>query len=154
MTGAAVAAGTAGAAITIASPFLPTWDLYIQNYSIPEVAFLFLICILASLWPDIDVKSKGQRLFYLLFFAADTLLIYSKHFLASAILGYLAMLPLLFPHRSFTHSKSAALIFCLPILLIPMGIQLHLTWSGLPYFLAALLGYLSHLVLDGEFLKK
>lgn len=111
---------------------------------------LVVACVLGALWPDIDTKSKGQKVFYLIFLAADSYLLFTRRFFAAALLGYMVMLPGIVPHRGWIHSKSAALVFCAPILLLPMLLQHQVTYVGLPYFLAALLGYLSHLALDGK----
>jgi len=60
------------------------------------------------------------------------------------------MLPMIGKHRGMTHSKITAVIVCLPFLLLPMFFQSKLTFIGLPYFVAALIGYLSHLLFDGK----
>ncbi|RMF92296.1 MAG: metal-dependent hydrolase, partial [Nitrospinota bacterium] len=45
-----------------------------------ELLSLFAICLFASLLPDIDTKSVGQKLFYRLLFAADALLILARYY--------------------------------------------------------------------------
>lgn len=148
IVGGVFIAVVAALVLTVLSPavairsFSELWPMALRSMS------LVVVCILAALWPDIDTKSKGQRVFYLLFCAADTYLIFTRRYFAAALLGYLAMLPVIVPHRGWIHSKSAALVFCAPILLLPMILQRQITYIGLPYFIAALLGYLSHLALD------
>lgn len=114
----------------------------------PGKAACAVIAVFFGLWPDVDTKSKGQYLFLLGFLTADLILLYRQEYKRAAYLGLLIILPLLSRHRGWTHSWAA-------MLLIPGGLYLAAThYSGghpadfLPYFLAALLGYASHLAVD------
>ena len=116
-----------------------------------KVLVLLGIALLMALWPDVDTDSKGQRLFYRIFLAADMLLIVGKLHQLAAILGLLAMIPIVGRHRGWTHTIWAAVLVALPFFVLPMYFAGRPTWVGLPYFLAALVGYGSHLVLDRTF---
>ncbi len=109
---------------------------------------LFGICILFSLWPDVDTNSKAQTLFYTIFLVIDGVIILAKHFEVAAYFGLLAFLPVLSRHRGWTHSWWATLLVPLPLLVLPMVVWPERPLVGLPFYLAALLGYTSHLVLD------
>lgn len=117
-----------------------------------RVVILFGIALLTALWPDVDIRSKGQRLFYGVFLLVDVALIAMKLYYPSAILGILAMIPLVGKHRGWTHTIWAAVLIPSPLLILPMYFKGTYTLAGLPYFLAAFVGYLSHLVLDRAFL--
>jgi membrane-bound metal-dependent hydrolase YbcI (DUF457 family) len=102
-----------------------------------------------GLWPDVDTDSKGQSLFYWIFVLVDTFLIVTQRFEAAAYLGFFALLPALGHHRGWTHTWWAMLLIPSPLLLWP-----YLNWPdrplvGLPFYGAAVVGYLSHLYMDG-----
>ncbi|MFN3385242.1 MAG: metal-dependent hydrolase [Candidatus Thermochlorobacter sp.] len=129
------------------------FELYKQPLPmlLAQVAILLSITLLFALFPDIDIKSKGQRIFYLIFFCVDLVLIVTNHWREAAFLGLFAMLPLLTEHRGWTHSFWAALIIPLPFLLVPIWFAKSGWKAGLPYYLAAVAGYLSHRFMDGIF---
>ncbi len=129
------------------------FELYKQPLPmlLAQVAILLGITLLFALFPDIDIKSKGQRIFYLIFFCVDLVLIVTNHWREAAFLGLFAMLPLLTEHRGWTHSFWAALIIPLPFLLVPIWFAKSGWKAGLPYYLAAVAGYLSHRFMDGIF---
>jgi membrane-bound metal-dependent hydrolase YbcI (DUF457 family) len=129
-----------------------------------ELLMLFGICLFAALLPDIDTKSVGQKLFYRALFILDMLLIASQRYKEAALLGLVAMLPILGKHRGWTHTLWAAFLLPLPLLLFP-AIAQHgwtpfqtipsgeLVRAGAPYYAAAVLGYLSHLLKDRKFFR-
>lgn len=106
------------------------------------------IAVFFGLWPDVDTKSKGQYLFLVCVLLADLYLIIRQDYKRAAYLGLLIIFPIMAPHRGWTHSLFA-------MFLIPGALYLAiLHYSGgtaydlLPYLLAALLGYASHLIVD------
>ncbi len=111
---------------------------------------LFVISILFGLFPDIDTNSKGQDIFYGLAFIADILLIYDGRITAAAFLGLLAMTPILSHHRGWTHSKPAMILVPLPIVLVPYLYNSTYLDTALVLYGAAVIGYFSHLLLDGK----
>ena len=113
------------------------------------IASVFVIAMLFSLFPDVDTKSKGQWIFYWAIFLLDALLIWTRHLEAAAYLGLIATLPLLGHHRGITHSKLAAFIVPLPIVIIPYLYNEKMLPISVVYYGAAVVGYLSHLLLDG-----
>lgn len=124
---------------------LPAWQYAIQ------LLILFGITLLFALFPDVDIKSKGQKIFYWIFFLLDLMLIVSGLWREAAFLGLFAMTPLISKHRGWTHSFWAALLIPLPFILLPMWYaEAHWT-TGLPYYLAAVTGNLSHRFMDGIF---
>lgn len=114
------------------------------------LAGVFIVAMLFALFPDIDIKSKGQMIFYWSVFLIDVLLIWGKQIHAAAYLGLIAMLPLLSRHRGWTHSIVAALLVPAPILVIPYLYDSRALAIGVIFYGAAVVGYLSHIILDGE----
>lgn len=118
----------------------------------PRLITLAGVCVLGSLFPDIDTDSKGQTVFYVAFLALDTWLIALRRYELSAWLGLLAVIPIIGQHRGWIHTWWAMLLLPLPIVLVPwlvFGQHWH------PYaqvYGAFVLGYFSHLALDRQFM--
>lgn len=110
---------------------------------------LFGLCLMFGLWPDVDTNSKGQNFFYAIFFLVDVVLIATRHFEEAAYLGLFAILPVLGKHRGWTHTWWAMLLIPSPLLILPYVFFPQRPLSGLPFYGAAVVGYFSHLVMDG-----
>ena len=110
---------------------------------------LFAICLMFGLWPDVDTNSKGQDIFYTLFFLIDVFLIYNQRFNEAAYLGLFCILPILGKHRGWTHTYWAMILVPSPIVLLPLIYSPETPYAGLPYYGAAVVGYFSHLFMDG-----
>ncbi len=102
-----------------------------------------------ALWPDVDTDSKGQKLFYSIFFAVDVVLIASRNYEWAAYLGLFCILPALGRHRGWTHTFWAMLLIPAPLLALPALLMPERPLAGLPFYGAAVVGYFSHLVFDG-----
>jgi membrane-bound metal-dependent hydrolase YbcI (DUF457 family) len=113
------------------------------------LAAVMVISILFALFPDIDTNSKGQNIFYGLALAMDVLLIWSGNIQAAAYLGVIAMLPIVGKHRGWTHSKLAMILVPLPIVIVPYLYNDKILWASALFYGAAVVGYFSHLLLDG-----
>jgi Predicted membrane-bound metal-dependent hydrolase (DUF457). len=124
---------------------------YQQFSALKQVAYPLVIAVLAllfGLWPDVDTNSKGQQVFYSIFFVADVFLIVTEQFRAAAYLGLVALLPVLSRHRGWTHTWWAMLLIPSPLLILPYLHVPERPLVGLPFYGAAVVGYLSHLVVD------
>ena len=121
-----------------------------------DLATYLIIGMMASVWPDIDTKSMGQKAFYRLFFIFNGYLIVTEHYQISACLASLVILPLLTKHRGWTHTIWAMILIPSPLLLYPLYQQSFERWdgAGLPYYFAATVGYMSHLMLDSRLLRR
>lgn len=117
-------------------------------------AILVILSILFGLWPDIDTNSKGQDIFFSGMFALSVYLIATESYKLAAFLGLLAMLPIVGKHRGWTHSRLAMILVPLPILLLPYLLEPTRPWLGAPYYGAAVIGIMSHLLLDGLLFKR
>ncbi len=127
--------------------FFPFW----QSLSITGKLICIAICVFFGLWPDVDTKSKGQTIFLLLFLTANGFLIYRGEYKRAAYLGLLIVLPLMSRHRGWTHSIVAMILIPGAVYLIFVQYTGSHYYDILPYFLAALLGYSSHLAADNFF---
>jgi hypothetical protein len=130
-----------------------------------EIPAQLVVAVLAALWPDVDITSKGRKLFYRLFLVLDLYLVFSGAWQAAAFLGFLAILPGIGRHRGWTHKLWAAILVPLMILVVPLFFHdgrfifenmrvmsredLRVLVPVVPYYLAAVVGYISHLAADG-----
>lgn len=124
---------------------------YEQFSALEQIGYplsLVVLALLFGLWPDVDINSKGQRIFYSIFLVTDLFLIATEQFRAAAYLGLVALLPVLSPHRGWTHTWWAMLLIPSPLLILPYLHVPERPLVGLPFYGAAVVGYLSHLVVD------
>jgi len=124
---------------------------YRQYTALEQVGYplaLVVLTLLFGLWPDVDTNSKGQQIFYTIFFVTDVFLIVTERFRAAAYLGLVALLPVLSRHRGWTHTWWAMLLVPSPFLILPYLHMPERPLIGLPFYGAAVTGYLSHLVID------
>jgi membrane-bound metal-dependent hydrolase YbcI (DUF457 family) len=139
--GAVFGAGAVFAAVTfLDAPFAPQ-----------TMALLVGVATVAALLPDIDTDSKGQNLFYGLLIAFDCWLLAKGEYRWAALVGLMAMLPAVGHHRGWTHTWWAAGLLPLPIVIIPhflFGLPME---AMIPFYLAAVVGIVSHLILDRQF---
>ena len=124
----------------------------LQNWQ--AIAAIFVIGTLFSIFPDVDTNSKAQDLFFGIVFPLDILLLATGNIQAAAYLGLIAMLPIIGHHRGWTHSKWAVFVVPLPIIIVPYWYNDAIFPLAFMYYGAAVLGYASHLLLDGLILKK
>ena len=117
----------------------------------PPISILmqgFIFCLIGSLFPDIDIKSKGQKLFYssaLIFLCC--FLWYQRTDLFIG-LSLLALVPLLVKHRGIFHEVWFLILISMTMgLLIGSYHEACSTWAmkNSFFFLA---GALSHIFLD------
>ncbi len=120
----------------------------------PALAGLMGFCLAGALFPDIDTKSKGQYLFYAALLALDVGLLWRRQYQWAAWLGLVAIIPGVTPHRGWTHSVWAMFLVPLPLLAIPAWLYGEPHLDYLPYYLACVAGYFSHLLLDGMFFPR
>jgi hypothetical protein len=70
----------------------------------PMLAAGYTVCTLAgALFPDIDTKSKGQMLFYKLFFCVFVTLVFLQQFHVATFFSLLLFVPVLARHRGMFH---------------------------------------------------
>lgn len=141
----------AGALVTTGAVLGGAWWLKFYRPEPKTMAIMAALAVLGALFPDVDTNSKGRHLYYGAAVIADAALILKGQYRYAAILGFCALLPAIGSHRGWTHTWWAGLIIPSPVILAPMML-LGLPWQALaPYYVATVLGYYSHLLLDGTF---
>lgn len=136
--------------------FTPLQQFAEQNnllHSWQVFAAVLVIGLLFGLFPDVDTNSKAQDIFFWIIFPLDILLLATGNVQAAAYLGLIAMLPIIGHHRGWTHKKWAMFLVPLPILIIPFLYNQTMLPVSVMYYGAAVAGYFSHLLLDGEMFK-
>ena len=154
------------------------WNLTIPPTAAPlKIIGCFAVAVLFGLWPDVDIKSKSQKIFYSVLFAVNlVLIVFLQKYLESALLGLFAMLPIMSKHRGWTHARITMILLPGVFLLIPIY-SAHSEWatdgnlvdlfkavaewdgltdtlrSGVPFYVASFIGYASHLHLDGILIR-
>lgn len=145
-----------GAAYVAALQYVPV-EYYAERAHLlhdwQALVAILVLSTLFALFPDIDTNSKGQNIFYALALGVDVLLIWNGNIQAAAYLGLIAMLPVVGKHRGWTHSKLAMLLVPLPIFVVPYLYSRSALQIALIYYGAAVVGYFSHLLLDGLIFK-
>lgn len=117
----------------------------------PTIAVILqglIFCLLGALFPDIDVKSKGQKVFYVLLLVLLIYLIRQEKYCMFAVMSFLGIIPILVRHRGiFHHIWFLTAIACAGSLIVK-------SWCG-PYEQAMLsniwfffAGSVSHVLLD------
>jgi membrane-bound metal-dependent hydrolase YbcI (DUF457 family) len=112
---------------------------------------LGVVALMGALFPDTDTDSKGQNLFYAILVVLDLALLIKEMYRWAALLGFCALLPAVGRHRGWTHTWWAMLLVPLPILILPVVFYDMRILKPLPFYLAAVSGYFSHLALDRKF---
>ena len=79
--------------------------LILQYLKVPKnYTFLYLgSCLLGSLFPDIDTKSKIQKILYFCLFFTIILAIFMHQWHIAAMIGLFALIPMMVNHRQLTH---------------------------------------------------
>ncbi len=62
-----------------------------------------VFCLLGALFPDIDVKSKGQKVFYSILLCLLIWLVYKQMYCLFAVMSFLGIIPILVRHRGIFH---------------------------------------------------
>lgn len=133
--------------------------LQLIKYSEPSIHTIFqglIFCLLGALFPDIDVKSKGQKVFYtLLLFFLMYLVIIQKYCLFITV-SFLGIIPILVRHRGIFHHIWFLLTIALMVTLCVKsmcGFYENVMMANCWFFFA---GAVSHVVLDrvGSRLKR
>lgn len=124
----------------------------LSQYSVQPAPLVFAqwfaATILGSLFPDVDIKSKGQGIFYKVMLVCLFLLLLEKQVYLFVIMSFLALVPVLVRHRGLFHRVWF-------VVLLPFTVAV-LAGSSFPVYSAVFLyhacffsaGALSHIFLD------
>lgn len=127
------------------------WGVYTSVF---QHYFPGLLATLAgALFPDIDIRSKGQRLFLKLLFLLVVLCLLLQASLPLMFLLMFSLLPILFPHRGLFHD----IVFVGALILAASGSFLYMLPDKADMIILVafffFVGVISHLVLDKGFKK-
>ncbi|NKB68814.1 MAG: hypothetical protein GKR89_17245 [Candidatus Latescibacteria bacterium] len=118
-----------------------------------------------SLFPDLDTASVPQRWFFRLVFAVLVYLGWNEYYELATLVGLLSLLPLLDHHRGWTHWKISPLLVSLLLGIVYEYWRVRTVWFGtfswenveqliqghLIFLAACIIGWYTHLLLDGRF---
>lgn len=74
-----------------------------QSISFATGAEWLLFTLAGALFPDVDIKSKGQKLFYWIAFLLALVLLLHNHTQALIVLAFICIVPILVRHRGIFH---------------------------------------------------
>lgn len=107
------------------------------------------LCItMGALFPDIDIKSKGQKYIYTLFFVAAIPLLCMQYYMIVALVGWLFFIPMMVKHRGIFHdplymNMLIAALWCVWYIHYPF-IAKRYAW----HVICFIIGMHSHIMLD------
>jgi len=109
----------------------------------------WMLCALAgALFPDVDVKSKGQNIFYWIIFLGLLLLMAQHKWQAASMISLFSLVPQLVGHRGLFH-RGLFLLATAVLVIVSMMIWYPFYARGVAYdILFFILGAFSHLWLD------
>ena len=120
---------------------------------IPQEIVCLTLTLLGALFPDVDIKSKGQKVFYSLAFIIAIIAFLSRAWNSLAWLGMMCFFPLAVVHRGPMHNPYV--LIATPWIVARSLQQLFPTIHALSpmYHVFFIAGALSHLVLDFGLIK-
>jgi membrane-bound metal-dependent hydrolase YbcI (DUF457 family) len=120
---------------------------FLSIISITNATYI-LASLLGGLFPDIDIKSKGQQLLYALIIPLLVAALLAQKIVFSILLATLGILSPLLPHRGITHELWFVLVAPLiGPLLVTLYCPEYTEYSKMLY-LFFIVGAMSHLILD------
>ena len=119
-----------------------------QTDSLLVYAQWFGCALAGALFPDIDVKSKGQKYFYWLVLAAVLYLICSLRFEMIAVISVLSITPMLSKHRGLFHEPWFVIMIPLLLWLCVLSWYPQAAQQAFLAMIFFIVGALSHLFLD------
>jgi membrane-bound metal-dependent hydrolase YbcI (DUF457 family) len=117
----------------------------------PSVSIIFsgfIFCIFGSLFPDIDIKSKGQKIFYSLSLVVLCCFLYYERIDLFIGLSLLGTVPLLVKHRGIFHTLWFLIFISISTGLVIGNLNPNLSAWAMGNALFFLGGALSHIFLD------
>lgn len=128
-----------------------TLAVIMQNLNPSPVTMIEWFCftVAGALFPDIDIKSKGQKLFYWLLLGIIGYLIFHGYAECIPFIAILAIVPLLSRHRGLFHKLWFVILLPSAVAFLMMAYWAP-SCSSLIFFdcLFFIMGAISHLVLD------
>lgn len=107
-----------------------------------------LFCLFGSLFPDVDIKSRGQQIFYLLLVVILAALLWFKQHCLFVVMSFVGIVPILVRHRGIFHHVwflTIMTIFCSFLISVWCGVHQTIMTQNIWFFF---IGSLSHVFLD------
>lgn len=138
-----------GGAVTYAILITATfWSHHGCRYHFEDLVVWFIMCLLGSLFPDIDIRSKGQKIYYRFLLILTIIALVTKKWDVLSLITFAALFPAFVTHRGVMHRVS--FIITAPFLAVVAFA--HYDNSIVPTafgcYLFFVAGALSHLALD------
>ncbi len=114
-------------------------------------------CLLGSLFPDIDITSKGQKIFFIALLPAIALSIFYQKWMVLSLLCVSAYIPLIAKHRGITHKAWFSALLPATAIVASKSYKPQMLDDTLILCLFFFIGTISHLILDfgpKQFIKR
>jgi membrane-bound metal-dependent hydrolase YbcI (DUF457 family) len=127
---------------------LSAYYILALHYPLTSITFLLICAIAGALFPDIDTKSKGQKIFYVGILCLIFICLKKHQVFYALSISIISFIPILVKHRGLFHN----MWFVFLLIALSSYITAHIvpayTWyiiRGASFFA---LGVMSHLWLD------
>ena len=137
-----------GGVIAFGLLFLVLVPAIIKQPSMVTMGEWLLFALAGSLFPDIDIKSKGQKYFYYVIFLFFMILVMNRRFEIISCFSFIIITPMLARHRGIFHSPW--FVITMPLLLWAF-VSMFIPRISQQFFfdmIFFIVGALSHLWLD------
>jgi len=118
------------------------------SFSIDQHLFFLGITLLGAIFPDIDVYSKMQQIFFQGAFLVLLVGLFTQNLTLIIGLSFLCSIILITKHRGITHQWSFLVLLSLCIYIFTMARYPHLPRKSFLISILFLAGSLSHIALD------
>lgn len=121
--------------------------------SLTQAMQLLLCCLIGSIFPDVDTKSKMQKIFYVSLLFVFIFLLFHNQIKLMIYLSFIGLTPLLVNHRGIFHKPWFILLIAISISLAADVYCPGCLNQALVYSLFFVCGAISHIWLDVGFKK-
>lgn len=119
-----------------------------KQLSEQQTLLALLFCLLGSLFPDIDTKSKIQNILYIAIFITILFTFFLHSWFLFFVFSFIALAPFLTNHRGITHKAWFIILLPAILLIVLFGFNHKFPAIFFTYYLFFVLGAISHLILD------
>jgi hypothetical protein len=125
----------------------------LQYIKVPQKDILIYLsaCLIGSIFPDIDTKSKIQKILYSFLFFVSISSIIMKKWQFVAIISIFAFIPMMVNHRRLTHKPWFLIVFPLSIPITVSQYYSQFIHTAIIAYIFFVGGALSHIWLDFGF---
>ncbi len=121
--------------------------------SVLQAAQLLLCCLIGSIFPDVDTKSKMQKIFYVSLLFVFIFLVFHNKIQLMIVLSFIGLAPLLVNHRGIFHKPWFIMLIAFSVSCAADTYCPGCLRQALIYSLFFVSGAISHIWLDVGFKK-